>query len=69
MATKYVFHSWQSDLPNPTNRGSLRESLDKATLETPDDDELEEPQREDAAKIDPDTAGVPGSPDIVATIV
>jgi len=63
VAEKIVFYSWQSDRPNPTNRNFIRQCLQKAVAVTPEDERIEEPVR-----IDSDTAGVPGSPDIVAEI-
>lgn len=59
-----IFYSWQSDLPNSTNRGFIQKALDKAvkSLKT-DNDSIIDPV------IDRDTAGVPGSPDIVKEIL
>lgn len=63
VATHTIFYSWQSDLPNSTNRGFIEECIERSIREVRSDEEL---------KLDPcldrDTAGVPGSPDIVATI-
>jgi len=62
MATT-IFYSWQSDLPNKTNRGFIEDCLGRATKELKATGDL---------KLDPcidrDTRNVPGSPDIVATI-
>lgn len=59
----YVFYSWQSDLPNRTNRGFIQDALERAAHAISDDDSIAvEPV------IDRDTAGVPGSPDIASTI-
>jgi hypothetical protein len=58
-----VFYSWQSDLPNKTNRGFIQTALENATKRICNDDSIEvEPV------IDRDTVGVPGSPDISDTI-
>ena len=58
-----VFYSWQSDLPNSTNRGFVQDALERATKAIREDDSITvEPV------IDRDTAGVAGSPDIAATI-
>jgi len=58
-----IFYSWQSDLPNKTNRGFIMDALEKAAKIVREDDSIEvEPV------IDRDTSGVPGSPDIAATI-
>ncbi len=63
MATHTIFYSWQSDLPNATNRGFIEDCLCRAIKDIKADEEL---------KLDPcldrDTAGVPGSPDIANTI-
>ena len=58
-----VFYSWQSDLPNPTNRGFIEKALGDAVKAIRNDDSIEvEPV------VDRDTTGVPGSPDISSTI-
>jgi len=63
MATQTIFYSWQSDLPNPTNRGFVEDCLQRAIKEVRGDEELNlDPC------IDRDTSGVPGAPDIAATI-
>jgi hypothetical protein len=63
MPSHDIFYSWQSDLPNSTNRGFIEDCLNRAIKEVRADEEL---------KLDPclerDTRGVPGSPDIAATI-
>src|SRR6266478_2733177 len=59
-----VFYSWQSDLPNATNRGFIEKALENAAKAIRADDSIQvEPV------IDRDTAGVAGSPDIAATIL
>ncbi|MBI3910253.1 MAG: pentapeptide repeat-containing protein [Armatimonadetes bacterium] len=59
-----VFYSWQSDLPNATNRGFIQTALEAATKAIRDDESIQvEPV------VDRDTAGVPGSPDISSTIL
>jgi hypothetical protein len=58
-----VFYSWQSDLPNSTNRSFIEKALENAAKSIRADDSIKvEPV------IDRDTAGVPGSPDIAGTI-
>ncbi|MGM3308367.1 hypothetical protein ACSQ6I_20720 [Anabaena sp. WFMT] len=58
-----IFYSWQSDLPNKTNRGFIGDALDAAAKSIHNDDSIEvEPV------IDRDTINVPGSPDIANTI-
>jgi hypothetical protein len=58
-----IFYSWQSDLPNSTNRGFIQKALEDAAKEIRTDDTI---------TVDPvierDTAGVAGSPDIASTI-
>jgi hypothetical protein len=59
-----IFYSWQSDLPNSTNRGFIQKALERATKEIESDESVAvEPV------IDRDTAGIPGSPDIATTIL
>lgn len=61
---RVVFYSWQSDLPNPTNRGLVQSALEIAAKAIAGDDTLDvEPV------IDRDTEGVAGSPDIASTIL
>ncbi|MEB3342477.1 hypothetical protein [Okeania sp.] len=58
-----IFYSWQSDLPNKTNRGFIGDALKKAVKSIINDNSIiVEPV------IDRDTQNVPGSPDIVQTI-
>lgn len=60
--TKNIFYSWQSDLPNNTNRGFIESCLQKAIKDLKDKDlHLE-------IAIDRDTKGVSGTPDIIKTI-
>jgi hypothetical protein len=58
-----IFYSWQSDLPNSTNRGFVGQCLDRAIRDLHAEGEL---------AVDPcvdrDTQNVPGSPDIASTI-
>ncbi len=64
MAEFRVFYSWQSDLPNGTNRGFIEKALQEAATAIGGDASVEvEPV------IDRDTAGVPGTPDIAHTIL
>jgi len=58
-----VFYSWQTDLPNATNRSFIEKALENAAKSIRSDDSIKvEPV------IDRDTAGVPGAPDIASTI-
>ena len=61
---KIIFYSWQSDLPNATNRGCIQKALEKAAKAISGDESIDvEPV------VDRDTAGVAGSPDIAGTIL
>lgn len=58
-----IFYSWQSELPNKTNRGLIEEALEGAAKAIREDSTIEASPR-----VDKDTAGVPGAPDIGAAI-
>jgi hypothetical protein len=59
-----IFYSWQSDLPNATNRGFIQTALENAAKAIRDDDSIQvEPV------VERDTQGTPGSPDIAGTIL
>lgn len=58
-----VFYSWQSDLPNSTNRGLIGKALEDAAKSIRADESIEV-----TPVIDRDTSGVPGAPDIAGTI-
>src|ERR1043166_3186883 len=61
--SEVVFYSWQSDLPNATNRGFIQQALEQAVKSIASDESL---------SVEPvivrDTSGVPGSPEIARTI-
>ena len=60
---RIVFYSWQSDLPNPCNRGFIQTALEEAAAKIVADNTVAvEPV------VDRDTQNVPGSPDIASTI-
>jgi hypothetical protein len=59
-----IFYSWQSDLPNKTNRSFIEEALQKAASSLSSDELVNI-----NPVIDRDTTGVPGSPDIGQTIL
>jgi hypothetical protein len=60
---RIVFYSWQSDLPNQTNRGFIETALEQAAATIAADDTVSiEPV------VDRDTQNVAGSPDIASTI-
>lgn len=63
-AAPIVFYSWQSQLPNKTNRGLIQDSIELALKQVGADLPIES-----RPQIDSDTAGVPGSPDIIHTIL
>lgn len=58
-----IFYSWQSDAPNNTNRYFLRDCLSSAIKNLNKEEHLTE-----ALRIDQDSSGTPGMPDIAATI-
>ena len=62
-AKRIIFYSWQSDLPNKTNRGFIEEALENAVKAIHKDDSIEI-----KPVIDRDTEGIAGSPDISKTI-
>lgn len=59
-----IFYSWQSDLPNSTNRGFIHEVIDKSIKKIILDDDYKIQPR-----LDKDTDGVSGSPNISQTIL
>ncbi|MBS1707998.1 MAG: hypothetical protein JSS65_04670 [Armatimonadetes bacterium] len=59
-----VFYSWQSDLPNATNRNFIHDALTKACKRVANNPELEESPR-----LDQDTQGLPGAPSIPQAIM
>lgn len=58
-----VFYSWQSDLPNPTNRGFIERALDKAIDAVRGEAELRA-----ELNLDRDTQDTSGTPEIANTI-
>lgn len=58
-----IFYSWQSDLPNPINHGFIGNALEKVVKTLQRDEEVTVDPR-----VETDTAGIPGSPDIALTI-
>jgi hypothetical protein len=59
-----VFYSWQSDLPNASNRGFIEKALENVAKSIRNDESVQiEPV------IDRDTAGIPGAPDIASAIL
>jgi len=61
-----IFYSWQSDTKAATNRTLIGDALSKALDEIAADLSIDESGR---PAIDQDTKGVPGSPEIAATIL
>lgn len=61
--TERVFYSWQSDLPNRTNRAFIQKALEKAIKNGDWKDVDLDPV------VDRDTQGAPGSPHIADTIL
>lgn len=60
---KRIFYSWQSDLPNNSNRGFINTALEHAIKGINADDDFSL-----IPFLDRDTAGISGSPDISASI-
>lgn len=58
-----IFYSWQSDLPNNSNRGFINTALEQAIKEINADDDFSL-----IPFLDRDTAGMSGSPDISISI-
>lgn len=63
-----IFYAWQSDRPGKTNRNLIKDALTKAIAELNEEAVITEDPR-DEIEVDHDTRGVPGSPDISATIL
>ncbi len=58
-----VFYSWQSDSPAKSNRYLIRDCLSQALKRLNREEDMDE-----AIRLDYDTAGIPGTPDIANTI-
>lgn len=58
-----IFYSWQSDLPNNTNRGFIEEVLKKSCSQ------IQRSNFEIELALDRDTKDIPGSPNIINTII
>jgi len=58
-----VFYSWQTDIDPKVNRNFIKSALEKAVKAAGSELQLEE-----VIRVDQDTDGVSGSPDILATI-
>ena len=66
-----IFWAWQSDTPGKIGRFLVRDALQDAITELKEAPDIEEPteaQRRDELELDHDRKGVPGSPDLAATI-
>jgi len=59
-----VFYSWQASRPNKTNRGLIKDCLEKAITEINKGITIES-----GISLDSDTSNTPGSPDIIHTIL
>jgi hypothetical protein len=59
-----IFYSWQSDLPNKINRGFIESALEIGVQNIRNDGSIKIVPR-----IDKDTAGISGSPNIASTIL
>ena len=63
-----IFWSWQSDTPDNIGRSFVRKALEAAIKEIKAEISVEEADRDDI-HLDHDRLGVPGSPDLFATIL
>ncbi|MEQ8456659.1 MAG: hypothetical protein RLO52_42785 [Sandaracinaceae bacterium] len=61
-----IFYSWQTDAPNNVNRSFIEQALERAVREL--NAEIVEAER-DEVELTQDTQGVPGTPDIAASIL
>lgn len=61
---RVIFYSWQSDLPNATNRGFIHDALEKTAKAIASDSSTD-----DVPIIDRDTKDIPGAPHIAKTIL
>ncbi len=59
-----LFYSWQSDTPSKTNRSFIKNAIEKTIRNISKNVEMEE-----AIRLDQDTQGVPGTPEIANTIL
>lgn len=66
--TLRLFYSWQDDLDSKLNRSFIKTCLESALAEVNRKSELEEASRPQI-KLDHDTKGVPGIPDVANTIL
>jgi hypothetical protein len=62
-----IFYSWQSDLPNRTNRSFIERALEKAIGTVAETLEVVEAEREELV-LDKDTKGILGIPPIADVI-
>ena len=59
-----IFYSWQSDSPSSVNRNFIKDAIQKAINKVVNSAGIEE-----APRLDQDTAGIPGTPEIVNAIL
>ncbi len=59
-----IFYSWQSDIVGQLNRNFIKDCLERAIKQLNQEHEIQ-----DALRLDHDTKGVEGSPDIASTIL
>lgn len=63
-----IFYSWQSDTDVKKNKYFIKDALEKAIKNLNSEIKIEDSER-DEFELDHDTSGIPGSPEIVATIL
>ncbi|MBL8652603.1 MAG: hypothetical protein JNJ97_00295, partial [Alphaproteobacteria bacterium] len=64
-----IFWSWQSDTPGKTGRYFIRDALNLAVKQLKSELSIEDCERPDELHVDQDRQDVPGSPDLVPTIL
>ncbi len=64
-----VFYSWQSDLPNKTNRSFIEEILKSVVRELSKNTEFVNAERDESISLDKDTKDITGTPPITDTIL
>lgn len=64
-----IFWSWQSDTPGKTGRHFIRDALDLAVEQLRSELTIDDCDRPEELHVDQDRQGVPGSPDLVPTIL
>ena len=64
-----IFYSWQTDIEVKVNKNFIKSALKKAIAAINKELNVEDSSRQDDLSIDHDTKNIPGSPQIVDTIL